>query len=133
MGFLFGKKKQQKAQLDSDDGLPWGWLYQNKELVDTIFHEAMTFESEISHAKGDLQKYAALKSYVLYLEDGIDPYKKVGAIPRTGSKIEKDKIKEGRESLPAFCHLLCISSFSSSIRMNAVFKSFSILYVRSIT
>lgn len=78
MGFLFGKKKQQKAQLDSDDGLPWGWLYQNKELVDTIFHEAMTFESEISHAKGDLQKYAALKSYVLYLEDGKKHYKKVG-------------------------------------------------------
>ena len=39
----------------------------------------------------------------------------------------------GREGFPAFCHLLCISSFSSSIRMNAVFKSFSILYVRSIT
>ena len=78
MGILFGRKKKQKVLIDSDSGLPWGWLSQNKELVDTIFHEAMTFESEISHAKGDLQKYAALKSYILYLEDGKKHYKKLG-------------------------------------------------------
>lgn len=76
MGIFFGRKKGR--HVDPDSGLPFGWLYQHKELVDKILQETLTFESAIEKAKTPQEKYAALKSYMLYLEDGKKYHRKMG-------------------------------------------------------
>ena len=43
MGIFFGRKKGR--YVDPDSGLPFGWLYQHKELVDTILQEALTMDA----------------------------------------------------------------------------------------
>ena len=86
MGLLdfLGLKKQQSVrpvrtnsfgeQLDRltpDGELPWGWISANKQFTEKIQGEAQYFIDQWLSAekKGALEEYAALKSYLLYLDD----------------------------------------------------------------
>lgn len=85
---LFNFKKNQpvlspkgfKAQLTQADNLehltkegelPFGWIYRNKEFTDKIQNEYSYFLNMWidSRNKSPKEKYQALKSFVLYLED----------------------------------------------------------------
>lgn len=82
---LFGKKKKDHVtqgkktnslgedldHLDKDGELPWGWIYANKEFVEQIESEYQYFINAWYDSKeiGVLKEYAALKSFVLYLND----------------------------------------------------------------
>ena len=76
MGIFFGKKKGRN--LNPDSGLPFGWLSQNQKLINAILQESFVFERAIENAKSPQEEYAALKSYVIYLEDGKKYYRKMG-------------------------------------------------------
>ena len=104
--FLFGKKKKAKKQynhvpeistinvkisakdlnlskksteiIDEESGLPFGWITHNKEFVEQVSAEEMHFLSLYTTATGVLNRYAGLKSYALYLKDGIKHYDEVG-------------------------------------------------------
>ena len=51
--------------------LPFGWVYRNKNFVDKINREYSVFLNIWleSKNKSPMQRYSALKSFVLYLED----------------------------------------------------------------
>ena len=86
MGLLdfLGLKKQQPVQpvrtnsfgeqldrLTPDGELPWGWIAANKQFTDKIQNESQYFLNQWMDAerKGALEEYAALKSYLIYLDD----------------------------------------------------------------
>ena len=86
MGLLdfLGLKKQQPVQpvrtngfgepldrLTPDGELPWGWIAANIQFTEKIQGEAQHFIDQWLSAekKGALEEYAALKSYLLYLDD----------------------------------------------------------------
>lgn len=54
-----------------DGDLPWGWIYQNKDFIDKISNEYSYFLHIWVNSRNDSPKqlYAALKSFVLYIED----------------------------------------------------------------
>lgn len=66
-------------KLDKNGNLPFGWVAHNKKYVDMIERDMKPFRKAISSAKTDVEKYGALKSFVLYLDDGKKHYKKVNA------------------------------------------------------
>lgn len=66
-------------KLDKNGNLPFGWVAHNKKYVDMIEKDMKPFRKAISSAKTDVEKYGALKSFVLYLDDGKKYYKKVNA------------------------------------------------------
>lgn len=57
--------------LTKDGELPWGWIYRNKEFTDKIDGEYSYFLRMWldSRNRSPKEHYAALKSFVLYLED----------------------------------------------------------------
>ena len=64
-------------KLDKNGNLPFGWVAHNKKYVNAIDKELNTFRKAIMNAKNDIEKYGALKSFVLYLEDGKKHYKRI--------------------------------------------------------
>ena len=80
--WLFGKKKTSETvhkvvkpepnlEYLENGELPWGWLYRNKEFVDNIQKEYTYFLERwiASREKTPKEQYAALKSFVLFMED----------------------------------------------------------------
>ncbi len=77
MGFFdFIKNKKETTQTDfehltKEGELPFGWIYRNKAFIDPINTEYSHFLIMWidSAKKAPKEQYAALKSFVLYLED----------------------------------------------------------------
>lgn len=65
-------------KLDKKGKLPFGWVVHNKNYVDMIEKDLEPFRQMIREAKTDEEKYAALKSFVLFLQDGMVHYAKMG-------------------------------------------------------
>lgn len=61
-------------RLDSSGNLPFGWVVHNQEYVDMIERDVQPFRKAIQDAKTDIEKYGALKSFVLFLQDGLHHY-----------------------------------------------------------
>lgn len=64
--------------LDKDGNLPFGWVVHNQKYVDMIESDMQPFRQAILDAKNDIEKWAALKSFVLYLKDGKKHYYQMG-------------------------------------------------------
>lgn len=93
---LFSKKKKQKSreeeiaalrtnyagesmdELDKDGNLPFGWVLHNRNYVDMIEHDMQPFREAVRNAKTDIEKYGALKSYMLFFRDGKKHYSEMG-------------------------------------------------------
>ena len=58
-------------RLTPEGELPWGWHYANREFTERLEQDYMLLSDSLSAAKrqGVLQKYAALKSLVVFMED----------------------------------------------------------------
>ena len=102
--------KKSTEIIDEESGLPFGWVVHNKEFVEQVAAEEMHFLSLYTTATGVLNRYAGLKSYVLYLKDGIKHYDEVGLyegkyfryyIANNIDKYEKElkKMKENIDTL----------------------------------
>lgn len=65
-------------RLDADGNLPFGWVVHNKNYVDMIDREMQVFRKAIYEAETDVEKYGALKSFLLYLQDGKKHYAEMG-------------------------------------------------------
>ena len=65
-------------RLDASGNLPFGWVVHNQKYVDMIEKDMQPFRDMIYNAKTDIEKYAALKSFLLYLQDGKKHYAKYG-------------------------------------------------------
>ena len=65
------EQKQEPEQENLINGeLPFGWIYRNKNFVDKIQKEYTYFMNSWLEAKaGTKEKYSALKSFIIYLED----------------------------------------------------------------
>lgn len=80
LGGLFGKKKQTNSvgedldHLTPEGELPFGWMAHNQEIVKKMDDEWFFFRSAVDHASDPIKKYGAMKSYLLYLEDGKKHY-----------------------------------------------------------
>lgn len=61
-------------KLDQDGNLPFGWVTHNRYYVDMIERDLQPFRQAILNAKTDLEMWAALKSFVLFLQDGKNRY-----------------------------------------------------------
>ena len=61
-------------RLTSEGELPFGWMAYNKEIIAQMEAELETFRDAVDRAVDPLDKYAAIKSYLLYLEDGKKHY-----------------------------------------------------------
>ena len=75
---LLGKKKpaanstgERLDRLTPEGDLPWGWYTANKQFTNQIETEYKHFMAAWleSRKKTDLEQYAALKSFVLYMKD----------------------------------------------------------------
>lgn len=91
---FFGKKKKTTKEiiaakrtnfagesmdhLDKDGNLPFGWVVHNEKYVDMIERDMQPFRQAIANAKTDTEKYGALKSFILYLQDGKVHYREYG-------------------------------------------------------
>lgn len=64
--------------LDKDGNLPFGWHTHNKHYVEMIENDIAPFRKAIYDAETDIEKYAALKSFLLFLEDGKAHYSEIG-------------------------------------------------------
>ena len=64
--------------LDKEGNLPFGWIVHNQKYVDMIEGDMQPFRKAILDAKTDNEKYGALKSFLLYLQDGKVHYKEYG-------------------------------------------------------
>lgn len=78
-GLLSKKKRTNSAgedldHLTAEGSLPFGWMTYNQDIIKQIDSEIETFRDSINNAKDPLKKYAALKSYLSYLEDGRKHY-----------------------------------------------------------
>lgn len=78
---LFGSKKQKTNsvgenlnRLTPEGELPFGWMAHNKEIVKQMDDEWFSFRCAIDDADDSIKKYAAMKSYLLYLEDSKKHY-----------------------------------------------------------
>ena len=65
-------------KLDATGNLPFGWVTHNQFYVDMIENDMQPFRQAIMDAKTDIEKYAALKSFLLYLQDGKKHYNEMG-------------------------------------------------------
>lgn len=65
-------------RLDKDGNLPFGWVVHNEKYVDMIERDMQPFRQAIANAKTDIEKYGALKSFILYLQDGKVHYREYG-------------------------------------------------------
>lgn len=65
-------------RLDKDGNLPFGWSVYNKKYVDMIESELKPFRMAVSNAKTDIERWEALKSFLLHLKDGKKHYAKYG-------------------------------------------------------
>lgn len=65
-------------RLDANGNLPFGWVVHNQNYVQQIENDLQPFRQAILDAKTDVEKYAALKSFVLFLEDGKKHYSEMG-------------------------------------------------------
>lgn len=80
---LFGKKKRTNSagenlnHLTPEGKLPFGWMTYNQDIVNRIDSEIETFRDAINSAKDPTKKYTALKSYLLYLDDGKKHYSNI--------------------------------------------------------
>ena len=98
---LFGKKKRTNSvgekldRLTPEGELPFGWMVYNQDLIDQMETELETFRKAINEAHDPLEKYAALKSYLLYLEDGKKHY---SAINECAGKYFAEYICDSAES-----------------------------------
>lgn len=63
--------KVEKERLTPEGELPWGWVTRNKEFCDRIQGEFLYFLHTWLEAKNKapMERYSALKSFVVYLED----------------------------------------------------------------
>lgn len=89
---LFGKKTgkekiakkktnfagERMDRLDASGNLPFGWVVHNQKYVNMIERDIEPFRQAVYNAKTDREKYAALKSYLLFLQDGKKHYYKYG-------------------------------------------------------
>lgn len=87
--FNFKKRKKRKVavkkksvnnrsnRLEQDSALPVGWVVHNKNYVDMIDADVQPFRERIFGAKTVKEKRDALKSYIIFLEDGKKHYKKI--------------------------------------------------------
>lgn len=66
-------------RLDASGNLPFGWVTHNQKYVDMIEMDLQPFRQAIDDAKTDIEKYGALKSFLLFLEDGKKHYSGFGA------------------------------------------------------
>lgn len=108
---LLGKKKRTNVagedlnHLTSEGELPFGWMAYNKEIVKQMDDEWFTFRCAVDDASDPIKKYAAMKSYLLYLEDGKKHYTSMNEC--VGKYFEEyycdcpytDKIREQYEKL----------------------------------
>ncbi len=97
--FNFKKRKKQKVtvkkrsdnnrsdRLEQDSALPFGWVVYNKNYVDMIDADVQPFRERIFEAKTVKEKRDALKSYIIFLEDGKKYYKKIN--PYVGRYFEE--------------------------------------------
>lgn len=80
LGGLLGKKKHTNSvgedlnHLTPEGELPFGWMAHNKEIVKQMDDEWFSFRCAVEDAKDPVKKWAAMKSYLLYLEDGRKHY-----------------------------------------------------------
>ncbi len=74
-------------QLDKDGNLPFGWVVHNQKYVDMIENDIQPFRKAILDADTDIQKYAALKSFLLFLQDGKKHYYEIS--PCVGKYFEE--------------------------------------------
>lgn len=65
-------------RLDKDGNLPFGWVVYNQKYVDMIENDMQPFRQAILDAKTDIEKWGALKSFLLYLQDGKKHYPQYG-------------------------------------------------------
>ncbi len=65
-------------RLDKDENLPFGWVVHNQKYVDMIERDMQPFKQAILDAETDIERWAALKSFLLYLQDGKKHYCKYG-------------------------------------------------------
>ena len=61
-------------RLDADGNLPFGWVVHNQKYVDMIEKDLQPFRQAILDARTDIEMYGALKSFVLFLQDGLRHY-----------------------------------------------------------
>ena len=65
------KPEDDLTHLTSEGELPFGWIYKNKDFIEKTNNEYSHFLNMWldSRSKSPKEQYAALKSFVLYLED----------------------------------------------------------------
>lgn len=66
-------------RLDASGNLPFGWVVHNQYYVNMIEADLQPFRNAIYNAKTDIEKYGALKSFLLFLEDGRRHYYGISA------------------------------------------------------
>lgn len=79
--------KNPSNRLEQDIDLPVGWVVHNKNYVDMIDTDIQPFRERIFKAKTVKEKRDALKSYIIFLEDGKKHYKKIN--PNVGRYFEE--------------------------------------------
>lgn len=76
-----GKNKNSVGErldrLTPEGELPFGWAAYNKEIVMQMDDKWLSFRLAMDNAKDPKEKYAATKSYLLFLEDGKKHYSEV--------------------------------------------------------
>ena len=82
MGLFDSFKKKKRTNFAGEDldhltpegELPFGWMVHNQEIIKQMDDEWFSFRCAVSDAKDPVKKWAAMKSYLLYLEDGKKHY-----------------------------------------------------------
>ena len=64
-------------RLTPEGELPFGWMAYNKEIVKQMDDEWLVFRSAIDDADDPVKKYAAMKSFIIFLADGRKHYSKI--------------------------------------------------------
>lgn len=83
ISFGKGKDKSRNSvgerldRLTPEGELPFGWASYNQELVQKMDSEWLSFRLAMDRANDPVEKYAAIKSYLLFLEDGKKHYSEV--------------------------------------------------------
>lgn len=66
-------------RLDASGNLPFGWVTHNQKYVDMIEADLQPFRRAIDDAETDIEMYGALKSFLIFLEDGKKHYNEISA------------------------------------------------------
>jgi hypothetical protein len=64
-------------RLTPEGELPFGWMAHNKKIIERMESELAPFRNAVDDATDPLKKYAAIKSYLLFLEDGKKHYYRI--------------------------------------------------------